>query len=223
MEALTLANHAGADLVIDVCRACHAFWFDARESLHLAPASTLRLFTLIGETAGSRTALGAVLKCPRCHARLTATNDFQRNTPFQYLRCVHGHGRLITFFNFLREKDFVRPLSGRQIAELKESVQFVNCSNCGGPVDLAKGSSCAHCGTALSILDSKQAEAVVAQLKRAAESRPIDPALPLELAKARRDVEALFAESGADYWKNAASSGLVEAGFGALLAWLKKG
>jgi hypothetical protein len=222
METLALANHAGAALEIDVCRACHAFWFDARESLHLAPASTLRLFALIGETTGSRTPLGVVLKCPRCHARLIATNDIQRNTSFQYFRCVHGHGRLITFFNFLREKDFVRPLSAQQIAELEKTVQFVNCSNCGGPVDLAKGSSCAHCGTPLSILDSKQAEAAVAQLKKAAEPRPIDPTLPLELARARREVEVLFADSGSDYWKNAASSGLVEASLGALLAWLKK-
>ena len=126
-------------------------------------------------------------------------------------------------FDFLREKDFIRPLSPHQLAELRQNVQFVNRSNCGGSVDLAKGSFCAHCGTPLSMLDSKQAEAVVAQLKRASEPRPIDPSLPLELARARRDVEASFAASGEDWWKDAASSGLVEAGFGALMAWLRKG
>jgi hypothetical protein len=223
MDALSLAGHAGGEISIDVCRGCHAFWFDARESLHLAPASTLQLFTLIGETTGARTAIGTVLRCPRCRSRLLPTNDFQRNTSFQYMRCDRSHGRFITFFNFLREKDFVRPLSAQQVAELRQSVQFVNCSNCGGPVDLAKGTSCGHCGTPLSILDSKQAETIVAQLKRAAEPRPVDPTLPLELARARREVEASFAGSGADFWQGAASSGLVEAGFGALMAWLKKG
>jgi hypothetical protein len=222
METLSLAGHGGAALEIDVCPACHAFWFDARESLHLSPASTLRLFTLIGETSGNRTALAAVLRCPRCRARLLPTNDLQRNTSFRYHRCDRGHGRLITFFDFLREKDFVKPLSTQQIAELRRNVQFVNCSNCGGPVDLTKGSSCDHCSTPLSMLDSKQAETVVAQLRRAAEPRPIDPALPLELARARREVEASFAGTGDDWWKDAASSGLVEAGFGALMAWLKK-
>jgi hypothetical protein len=98
---------------------------------------------------------------------------------FQYLRCAHGHGRFITFFNFLREKNFIRPLTRQQIEEIRKTVQFVNCSNCGAPVDLAKGTSCAHCGTPLSMLDSKQAEAVVDQLKRASEPRAIDPALPL--------------------------------------------
>ena len=49
------------------------------------------------------------------------------------------------------------------------------------------------------MLDSKQAEAVVGQLRRASEPRPIDSALPLELATARREVEASFAASGTDW------------------------
>lgn len=221
MDGLSLASHGGADLEIDVCRPCHAFWFDARESLHLAPGSTLRLFTLIGETSGNRRPLATVLRCPRCQSRLLTTNDFQRNIAFRYWRCDHGHGRFITFFDFLREKDFIRPLSGPQLDELRKNVQFVNCSNCGGPVDLAKGSSCVHCGTPLSILDSNQAESVVDRLRRASEPRALDPALPLELARAKREVEASFSASS-DWWKDAASSGLVEAGFTTLLAWLKK-
>lgn len=219
MEALSLEGHAGNPLEIDVCRACHAFWFDKHESLHLSPASTLQLFTLIGDASGHRTPLATVVRCPRCRARLLPTNDIQRNTSFRYWRCDRGHGRFITFFDFLREKDFIRPLSSQQLDELRSNVQSVNCSNCGGPVDLAKGSTCAHCGTPLSILDSKQAEKVVAQLKRASEPRPIDPTLPLEMVRAKREVEFLFAD--ADWWKDAASPGLVEAGFGALMAWLK--
>ena len=67
----------------------------------------------------------------------------QRNTRFEYLRCPNGHGRLTTFVEFLKEKDFIRPLSARQIAELRESLQTINCSSCGAAVDLA-ASTAAH-------------------------------------------------------------------------------
>ena len=222
MEDMPLQGHGGTTVAIDVCRGCHAFWFDTHESLQLTPGSTLRLFTLIGDSSSTaRTAVSSVLRCPRCRARLVQTNDLQRNTPFRYWRCDHGHGRFITFFDFLREKDFIRPLSPKQIEELRRNVQFVNCSNCGAPVDLSKESTCVHCKTPLSMLDMKQAETVVAQLKRATEPRPIDPALPLELARARREVEASFA-SETDWWKGAGSEGIVEAGFSALMAWLNK-
>ena len=62
----------------------------------------------------------------------------QRSTRFEYFRCPHDHGRLTTFFDFLKEKDFVRPLTPPQIAELRKNIQVVNCSNCGAPIDLAK-------------------------------------------------------------------------------------
>jgi hypothetical protein len=222
METLTLEGHSGTSIEIDLCRPCHAFWFDAHESLQLSPRSTLRLFSLIGEgTSTARTTLGSILRCPRCEARLLPTNDRQRNTSFRYWRCDHGHGRFITFFDFLREKNFIRTLSLDQIEELKRNIQTLNCSNCGAPIDLSHESLCGHCGTPLSMLDMKQAEAVVNELRRAAEPRPVDPALPLELARARRQVEAAFA-ADADWWKDAGSSGLVEAGFSSLLAWLNK-
>ena len=74
------------------------------------------------------------------------------------------------------------------------------------------------------MLDMKQAERMVAQLQRASEPRPVDPALPLELARARRDAEAAFApfDSGPDWWKDASSAGLVEAGISLVARWLKK-
>jgi hypothetical protein len=221
MEALALQGHAGTTVEIDVCRGCHAFWFDPRESLQLAPAATLRLFSLIGETRTNvRTPLATKLRCPRCRAALILTSDRQRNTLFRYWRCDHGHGRFITFFDFLREKNFVRVLSPKQLEELRRNVQSVNCSNCGAPIDLSNQSACGHCGTPLSMLDMKQAEAVVADLKRASEPRPIDPSLPIELARARREAEAAFQGDG-DWWKGAGSEGIVEAGFSALMAWIK--
>jgi DNA-directed RNA polymerase subunit RPC12/RpoP len=225
MTVHTLDGHLSRPITIDACDACQAFWFDTSESPRLTPASTLKLFSLIAEALPHRSgSIGRVLKCPRCSSRLLETEDMQRNTRFGYHRCPHGHGRFTTFFNFLREKDFVRPLSAPQLDELRRNVQTVHCSNCGAPVDLATGSSCGHCGSPLSILDMQQAEHLVAQLRRATEPRTVDAALPLELARVRREVEAAFAGSGntTSWWDDASSVGLVEAGMNAVARLLKR-
>jgi len=225
MTTRTLGGHLDTSLEIDACDACQAFWFDASESPRLSPASTLTLFSLIADALPRRSgSIGRVLKCPRCSSRLLETQDMQRNTRFSYSRCPHGHGRFTTFFNFLREKDFVRPLSAAQIDELRRNVQTVNCSNCGAPIDLAKGSSCGHCGSPLSILDLQQAENVVDQLRRASEPRAIDPALPIELARVRREIDAAFAGSRdtISWWGETSSIGLVGAGITAVARLLKR-
>jgi hypothetical protein len=226
MTALTLEASLGATVSIDLCASCQAFWFDQHESLQLAPRSTLKLFRLIGEQATSKRApLSVVLKCPRCGSHLLPIHDLQGSTPFQYWRCPHEHGRLITFFNFLREKKFIRPLSPQQLDELRQNIQMVNCSNCGAPIDLTTASSCTHCGSPVSMLDTKQAEQIIAQLQQAdRHDQPIDPALPLQLERATREVEASLSswQNDADWWKNASSTGLVEAGLTAAARWLKK-
>jgi hypothetical protein len=149
----------------------------------------------------------------------------QRATKFEYLSCPNGHGRLITFFDFLREKDFIRPLTPLQIDELRQNVQSVNCANCGGPVDLSTGAACSHCGSPLSMLDMKQAERLVTQLQKAdtREHQPIDPTLPVELARARRDTELAFAklEGGDQWYKDVTSLDLVGAGLKAVFRLLK--
>jgi hypothetical protein len=144
----------------------------------------------------------------------------QRTTRFSYLRCPNGHGRLTTFFDFLREKDFIRPLTAEQLTELRQSVQSVNCSNCGAPIDLAQASACRHCGSPLSMLDLRQAERLVAQLRTAdaREHQPIDPALPLALLRARREAEAAFPNGGGDW----SPRDLVDAGIQAVASWLKR-
>jgi uncharacterized protein YbaR (Trm112 family) len=219
MSTLALEGHVGAAIDIDICAGCQVFWFDRRESLQLSPRSTLKLFERIGEQAASRTSsLPDVLRCPRCQSRLVLTNDRQRNTPFRYWRCTLDHGRLTTWFDFLREKHFVKPLSAQQLAELRQHVQMINCSNCGGPIDLTTHSSCSHCSSPISMLDLKQAGQVIAELQAAAAPKAIDPALPIELARARREVDAAFAsiEGHPTWWKDAAGTGIVEAGLGAV-------
>lgn len=225
METHTLDGHLGRPVTIDLCQSCQAFWFDARESVSLTPGSTLALFRIIGEHAARPRGRAETSRCPRCQARLRHTHDRQRDTRFQYFVCPNGHGRLTSFFDFLKEKNFIRPLSPQQIAELRRNVQTVNCSNCGAPVDLSKGPACDHCGSPLSMLDMKQAEALVAQLQKAEDRtrQPVDPSLPLELARARRDVELSFAklEGHGTWFEPDSSNDLVSAGLNAIARWMK--
>jgi hypothetical protein len=226
MKEHTLGGHLGRTVAIDVCKPCQSLWFDERENLQLTPGATLAVFRLIGEqVAKPGRADSDTAKCPRCRARLRKTQDMQRATRFEYFRCPNGHGRLETFFDFLKEKDFVRPLTPHQINTLRQTIQMVNCSNCGAPIDLAKGSDCPHCGSPLSMLDLKQAETLVAQLREADRpDKPVDPALPLALARARREAEEAFVGLPKDdFWlQENLSFGLVGAGLTALVRLLKR-
>ena len=211
----TLDGHMGRPVAIDICVPCQSFWFDARESMQLSPGGTLALFRVIGEHAGQRSFSNADLaKCPRCKARLRLTQDMQRATRFSYLRCPNDHGRLTTFFDFLREKDFIRPLSPQQIAELKKQVQTVNCSNCGGPIDLGRASACTHCGTPVSTIDLEQIGEMAAHLQQAETrqaTRGPDFDTLFALLRAERDRERNRDEPGA---------GIVEVGLQMVAKWL---
>lgn len=226
MQEETFVDRLGRSVVIDICHACQSFWFDTHESVALTPGATLGLFRIIGEKLTRPSHRDSDLaKCPRCKGRLRRTHDMQRTTRFEYLNCPNGHGRLISFFDFLREKDFIRPLTPQQIARLRESVGTINCASCGGPVDLRAGSACPHCGSALSMLDLAQAESLVTELQKA-ESRDhqgVDPSLPLELLRVRREAERVFAGLPGDdlFFKDAMSTDLVGAGLSAVARWFK--
>ena len=226
MEVHVLGGQLGRTIEVDLCEPCQSLWFDGKENLQLTPGSTLTLFRAIGEHVRRPELLDAELvRCPRCKARLRRTSDLQRHTRFEYFRCPNDHGRLTTFFDFLKEKQFIRPLTPQQVNELRKNVQMVNCSNCGAPIDLERGSSCAHCRSPLSMLDMQQAERLVAQLKEAdTASRTIDPALPLALARARVQTDAAFKGlPGHDPWTNEGwALGLVGAGFTELMRMLKR-
>jgi Zn-finger nucleic acid-binding protein len=226
MKPQTLDGHMARAIEIDLCQPCQSIWFDVRENLQLTPGATLTVFRIIGEHV-SRPSLEDrdIARCPRCNAQLRRTQDMQRSTRFEYFRCPNHHGRLTTFFDFLKEKDFIRPLTPQQIAELRKNVQIVNCSNCGAPIDLAKRSDCDHCGSPLSMLDMHQAERLIAQLREAERTdKPIDPALPLALERARRQTESVFEGlQDRDGWEvEIGSLGLVGAGLGHLLRLLKR-
>ena len=163
-----LQTRLRSPLDIDVCLSCQALWFDGYESLQLSPAATLSIFKIIGDAMDhARPAPMAGGRCPRCGDPLALIHDMQRLTRFQYWRCPREHGRLIAFLDFLREKDFIHPLTPAQLADLRQNIESINCSNCGAPVDVEQG-KCAHCGTPVSMLDLHQAERLIADLQRAA-------------------------------------------------------
>ena len=227
MQTHTLGGHLGRDVEVDVCVPCQSIWFDAKENLQLPPGATLALFRLIGENVSRPSPQdGDIAKCPRCNGQLRRTRDMQRNTRFEYFRCPNNHGRLSTFFEFLKEKDFIKPLNAQELAELRKNLASINCSNCGAPVDLARRTDCAHCGSPLSMLDLRQAEKLVDQLRAAdAEgSKPVDPALPLALARARRETEEAFKglPRQASWDRSLSSLGVVGAGLSELIRLLKQ-
>jgi Zn-finger nucleic acid-binding protein len=226
LEQQTLEGLYGRTVVIDVCTGCQGIWFDEGESLQLSPNGTLTLFEIINARQGGRRSLNDRLECPRCGIRLSLAVDQQRDTKFQYHRCPRNHGRFITFFHFLRARNFVRNLNPREVADLRARVKQVNCSNCGAPIDLDKDVACSYCRAPISMLDPNQVKLALSELHAAAARRKeIDPALPLTLMMERLKTERLFAGvEGAGRSPrltiSSSDSGLVEAGLDLVLNWL---
>ena len=226
---MTMDAHLGTPIEIDLCRSCQAFWFDRYESLKLSASSVLQLMKLIGEHSNaSLSEMTKALRCPRCAGTLRLTNDMQRNTRFSYWKCDKEHGKFMRFLDFLKEKNFIRPMSDEELEAFKKNVRTMNCSNCGAPIDLATSLSCTHCGSTVSMLDTSQAQQTLAQLQKEAEPRPIDPALPFELEMAKRDVERDYGPKDSsptrtDVWGDTnTSSVLVREFLDAVSKWLTR-
>ena len=147
------------------------------------------------------------------------TTDRARTTTFAYWRCPAEEGRLTTFFDFLREKSFVRPLSPERLAELRAYARTVNCSACGAPVDLAQASACGHCRAPLSMLDPDQVQRVVRELQQAETRRTtVDPTLAARLVADRATLERAFRAMPAHVERlDVGSFGLVESGLSAIV------
>ncbi len=153
---------------IDFCFPCQLIWFDGHEATELSPGGVIEVFKAFdAHHAEARNPLTSLLDCPRCTSRLQLTQDVQRTTHFSYFRCPYGHGRLSPFMQFLREKNFIRPLSGAELASLKAKVRSIQCSNCGAPVDLEHESACTYCHTPISILDPEAVARTVSELSTA--------------------------------------------------------
>ena len=222
MAEETFDAHYGRSVSVDLCHGCGLIWFDPQESLALTPGAVLRLFRELHVHREERHPLSTdALACPRCRRRLVATSDRARATPFHYWRCPAEDGRLTTFFDFLREKNFVKPLSAERLAELRRYAQHVNCSACGAPVDLARESACPHCRAPLSMLDPDQVETMVRELERAETRRTtVDPTLGLRLVTDRLAIEHAFRRMPGETVNARPLAGIVESDISALVRLL---
>jgi uncharacterized protein YbaR (Trm112 family) len=168
MRAVELERHAAGTVVVDLCEGCQALWFDPMESPLLSPAATLELFRTINEARPEvRQTLPRYMTCPRCDTPLALTQDLQHTTRFSYYRCGHGHGRLTPFFQFLQEKNFIRPVPREDLERLKSLVKIIRCQSCGAPIDLAKSTACEFCRAPITVLDPEAASKAVRELTAA--------------------------------------------------------
>jgi hypothetical protein len=223
METRTFDAHYGRSVDLDLCHGCGLLWFDGRESVSLTPGAILKVFAALDAHREQRHPLAReAMTCPRCRRRLAPTTDRQRTTTFAYWRCPAEEGRLTTFFDFLREKNFVRPLAPERLAELRAYARTVNCSACGAAIDLARESACGHCRAPLSMLDPDQVQKVVKELQQAETRRTtVDPTVAARLVSDRAALERAFRAMPAEVERlDAGSFGLVESGLAAIVRLL---
>ena len=176
MQAVELARHSDGTATVDLCVDCQAIWFDTYESIQLAAGGVLQLFRVIATARPQlRRALPSLMQCPRCDTALALTHDLQRTTRFSYYRCDFGHGRFTPFVQFLREKDFVRPLAPDEVERIKATIKTVRCSSCGAPVDLASATVCPYCRAPIVALDPDAMERTLRTLDAAEQQRVAPP------------------------------------------------
>lgn len=195
-------RRTGGQVDLDLCFACHAIWFDQYESAQLTPGAVIGLFRAIheGQAAAARP-LPAKLACVQCRGPLKLTQDLQRNTRISYFRCGAGHGRLSTFGQFLREKDFVRDLTATEVEKLRATVAQVRCNGCGAPVPISQQATCGYCRAPISMLDAAAVERTLAALGEAERRRTtVDPLAAMDAVLAGQRVERLARATEANHF-----------------------
>ena len=182
---------------LDLCHACQAIWFDQYESAQLTPGAVIALFREIHEhAAASGAPLAERLRCPACRHELQLTHDLQRNNRIVYYRCAAGHGRFTSFYQFLREKSFVRSLTAPEIERLRAHVAQVRCASCGAPVDLARDPQCPYCRAPISILDAQAVRRTLEELGEAERRRhTADPTAAIDALLAGQRMERRLARA----------------------------
>ena len=237
MESVVLTSHIGTPVEIDACWPCHVIWFDNMESSSLSPGSVIELFRRIHAARDDgRNLVKLVLACPLCATPLKNTTDLAKGGRFSYSRCGNGHGRLISFTQFLREKNFIRSLQPYEISALSLKIRQIRCSSCGGPISLETDKACTHCGAAISVLDEAAVEkALFALQAREVQRTKLDPnrigdailAVEANALRARLHEGSQYRQSGPLEWLSETThttgglADLVELGIGAAVAaWL---
>jgi hypothetical protein len=162
---------------VELCFTCAGFWFDHLASVELAPSAVIKLFQEIhSHRETQRQPVASRLSCPRCGDALSLSYDLSKSGRFTYFRCLRGDGRFTPFFQFLREKQFVRSLTSAEIQQVKTQVQQVNCSQCGAPIDLLTATECQYCHAPVSLLDPAAVDKAVRIWTEAEDRRHLSPA-----------------------------------------------
>jgi len=176
MQARELDRRDSGKLQIDLCFTCTGIWFDHLESSMLAPAAVVGLFRDIQTHAPAHQPVASRMDCPRCAAALVPTQDLSKGGRFSYFRCPTGDGRYTPFFQFLREKQFVRTLTPQELQQVRAQVREVRCSECGAPIDLEHDVQCKYCRTPVSVLDADAVTKAMAIWTQAEQRRQPVPA-----------------------------------------------
>lgn len=207
------------EVAVEACAACSLLWFDRSSSISLKPRSVIELFRFIGAAMhqSAHVPLKPAFTCPRCAGPLGFTHDLQRSTRFVHWRCAIDLGQLITFHQFLRQKNFIRTPTAAELAKLRETVRMIQCSQCGAPVNLETDAACRHCGAAVALIDPDGISRALGEYAAAASRQPDPAALRDALAQAAVQAIAVDHQLGAALADGAVDP--VAAGASALEAW----
>ncbi|WCM97753.1 zf-TFIIB domain-containing protein [Acidovorax sp. GBBC 1281] len=153
-ETHRFRSHGSETIELDLCFACQGLWFDPQENTRLAQAGVVALFELLHQHRGdARHPIAQRLQCPHCPRALEPGFDVAKGGRYKTFRCPSRHGRFSTFGSLMVEKGFVRHLSVAEIEALAERVGTIQCTSCGGTVDIRNDHACPYCRSALSLLD----------------------------------------------------------------------
>ena len=226
-EALSIEffeGHYGARVELDLCHACELIWFDKMENIRLSSAGVLALMrAMAADLDPQRRTLPERLPCPRCRRPLPAGSRPTKHGPVPIHKCRKDHGFLMTYFAFLRERDCIRPLTGKRLEELRAQVEQIRCSGCGASVKLRDDPRCCHCGAVVSILDREALAETLGGLQADADRRanPNADQVAADLVMERLRTETSFRAMDSIYRERAVSQGglgIVEVG----LRWLAR-
>ena len=172
MRSLALGRRPAGEVVVDLCAPCHLLWFDALRERPAHPgrhAGTVRRDPRRGRCRPPSHSVPAGLSA-LCRAAQRDAGP-AADDAISYTGVRAAHGRLTPFVQFLREKDFIRPLPPADIARLAAQVKVIRCSGCGAPVDLARDTACSDCGAPIATLDPDALARTVGALEAAAAKR----------------------------------------------------
>ena len=176
MQPQEFDRHDEGTVRVDLCFGCAGIWFDHLASVQLAPGAVISLFKEIyAHKDDARRPRESHLQCPRCADALVQSFDLGKSGRFTYFRCVGGDGRFTPFFQFLREKQFVRTLNAAELQRVRAQVRQITCSECGAPIDLEHSSECKYCHAPVSFLDSDAVEKAVKLWSAAEDRRHLGP------------------------------------------------